>query len=638
MVIKNAKYDKLAKEKKYSKRDTSYSSFWLYNREADMNSEAFKDKFVNFYDDKNTLSEFNPAVAKNIISFWSNDGDIVLDPFSGRTRAIVSYAMNRSYVGFEVSKDVVNYMYNRFEDIGILNNQNFNIDIINDDCINVKNYLDGKVDLVFSCFDKETEVLTEDGFKLFKDLKYNDKIATLNGNDQLQYQKPIKIIKQKHDGDMYKLSSKQINLMVTPDHNLYIRDIHKDNKNKKKNFKLVQAKSAFKNLQSQYEFKKDVNWNGTQQEVFVLPEYKYKKRAKNNSIQKCVKKEKKLNMNDWLEFFGYYISEGCVGKPNTVHLYQNVNTTVFKKMKNVVERLGFSFDIKTRIRKNRTKVHGEIRIQSAQLRSYLKQFGKSFDKFIPKEFLALTIKQLNILLLSLFEGDGSIKNNKLVAYSTASEQLANNVMEIVLKIGKSANIKKYNNQQCNIDGKSYKCLPKHVITVNHTQLTPVFNCGKKTVTQKQLGIQKYNDYVYCCSVPNEIIYVRRNGKGVWCGNCPPYWNLEKYESCPGQLSDTAEYSVFLKRLKQRLRESADLLKVGGFMCMVVGDFRRRGVYIKFHSDLLSEMEDFKDMELHDVICIQNIPFHTAAFYFGSSKRTKRTAKAHEYLLVWRKIK
>jgi DNA modification methylase len=270
MVIKNAKYDKLAKEKKYSKRDTSYSSFWLYNREADMNSEAFKDKFVNFYDDKNTLSEFNPAVAKNIISFWSNDGDIVLDPFSGRTRAIVSYAMNRSYVGFEVSKDVVNYMYNRFEDIGILNNQNFNIDIINDDCVNVKNYLDGKVDLVFSC--------------------------------------------------------------------------------------------------------------------------------------------------------------------------------------------------------------------------------------------------------------------------------------------------------------------------------------------------------------------------------PPYWNLEKYESCPGQLSDTSEYSVFLKRLKQRSRESADLLKVGGFMCMVVGDFRRRGAYIKFHSDLLSEMEDFKDMELHDVICIQNIPFHTAAFYFGSSKRTKRTAKAHEYLLVWRKIK
>ena len=28
----------------------------------------------------------------------------------------------------------------------------------------------------------------------------------------------------------------------------------------------------------------------------------------------------------------------------------------------------------------------------------------------------------------------------------------------------------------------------------------------------------YNGEVYCCTVPNHVIYVRRNGKGVWCGN------------------------------------------------------------------------------------------------------------------------
>ena len=30
--------------------------------------------------------------------------------------------------------------------------------------------------------------------------------------------------------------------------------------------------------------------------------------------------------------------------------------------------------------------------------------------------------------------------------------------------------------------------------------------------------ENYNDMVYCVTVPNHIIYVRRNGKGVWCGN------------------------------------------------------------------------------------------------------------------------
>src|SRR6056297_3005308 len=114
MVIKNTKTDKLTGDKKFAKRDTSYSSFWLYNKDADMNSEHFKDSFVNFYNDKELLSEFNPTVAKNIISFWSEPQDLIYDPFSGRTRALVSYAMNRAYVGYEVSKDVVNYMCDKF--------------------------------------------------------------------------------------------------------------------------------------------------------------------------------------------------------------------------------------------------------------------------------------------------------------------------------------------------------------------------------------------------------------------------------------------------------------------------------------------------------------------------------------------
>ena len=151
MVIKNTKTDKLNEKKDFAKRDTSYSSFWLYNKEADMNSEHFKDSFVNFYDDKELLSEFNPTVAKNIISFWSEKGDIILDPFSGRTRALVSYAMDREYIGFEVSKDVTNYMEKRFEELNLTNKEDFKVQIINDDCINVNNYIEQEVDLIFSC-------------------------------------------------------------------------------------------------------------------------------------------------------------------------------------------------------------------------------------------------------------------------------------------------------------------------------------------------------------------------------------------------------------------------------------------------------------------------------------------------------
>lgn len=152
MVIKNVKTDKLMQNKDFAKRDTSYCSFWLYNNERDINSQHFKDKFVNFYDDKELLSEFNPAVAKNIISFWSEDGDVIFDPFAGRTRALVSYAMNRKYIGYEVSSDVCNYMETRFKELGLKERENFEVDIKCSDCINAQEDIKNEsCDLVFSC-------------------------------------------------------------------------------------------------------------------------------------------------------------------------------------------------------------------------------------------------------------------------------------------------------------------------------------------------------------------------------------------------------------------------------------------------------------------------------------------------------
>ncbi|MBU3957863.1 MAG: hypothetical protein KKB25_02215, partial [Nanoarchaeota archaeon] len=46
------------------------------------------------------------------------------------------------------------------------------------------------------CYDEKTEILTEDGWKRFKDLTKNDLIATLNPNtEKLEYRKPNRIIK-----------------------------------------------------------------------------------------------------------------------------------------------------------------------------------------------------------------------------------------------------------------------------------------------------------------------------------------------------------------------------------------------------------------------------------------------------------
>ena len=50
------------------------------------------------------LSKFNSENCKNIIEFFTSKGDTILDPFGGRTRAIISNHLDRKYVGFELTE------------------------------------------------------------------------------------------------------------------------------------------------------------------------------------------------------------------------------------------------------------------------------------------------------------------------------------------------------------------------------------------------------------------------------------------------------------------------------------------------------------------------------------------------------
>ncbi len=118
-------------------------------------------------------------------------------------------------------------------------------------------------------------------------------------------------------------------------------------------------------------------------------------------------------------------------------------------------------------------------------------------------------------------------------------------------------------------------------------------------------------------------------------SCPPYWNLEKYESCEGQLSDIKDYNKFLERYKQIMKKSINLLKDGKYMCLVVGDFRKNKKYYTFHLDNIKIMEEL-GMKLHDIIIIQSVTFDIANRRFGMFKNHKFTSKVHEYLLVFKK--
>lgn len=70
------------------------------------------------------------------------------------------------------------------------------------------------------CYDSKTEVLTENGWKLFKDVKMSERVATSSPSGQLEWQYPTDRIDKQYSGKMLKYSYDEVDFFVTPGHRM----------------------------------------------------------------------------------------------------------------------------------------------------------------------------------------------------------------------------------------------------------------------------------------------------------------------------------------------------------------------------------------------------------------------------------
>jgi site-specific DNA-methyltransferase (adenine-specific) len=115
---------------------------------------------------------------------------------------------------------------------------------------------------------------------------------------------------------------------------------------------------------------------------------------------------------------------------------------------------------------------------------------------------------------------------------------------------------------------------------------------------------------------------------------PPYHDIERYESGPGQLCELKTYDEFLNRIQMCGRNCFRVMKSGAFCCWVVGDWRGGGIFRVFHRDVLNIFESV-GLSPHDIVIIHNIsPW--GYIQAGKVAAKRYTGKIHEYLLVFRK--
>ena len=325
---------------------------------------------------------------------------------------------------------------------------------------------------VFECHDEETEVLTDQGFKKFNEViefaevadgtyntpiissvspVSNTKIACFNSEtDALEYHTPSAAHIYNYDGNMYHFAGEKIDICVTPNHDMWTKkQVTINGKNTWSDwFKIKAFDQASK--KGWFKFKANVS------------DYKVKE------IDSVKVGPYDVDIKIYLEFLGYLISEGCVYQnydngryDNSISISQSVSSMAYTKMRSCIAKFASQTDKichnkifinDSGYAKNKPTEMWEGRILCKELVSYFKkeigQNGnvKSIDKIIPRWALSLSKENLLILLNALLDGDGSRGNSKYnnstksFRYSTVSKKLADDIYELVFKLGFSPNI------------------------------------------------------------------------------------------------------------------------------------------------------------------------------------------------------
>ena len=337
--------------------------------------------------------------------------------------------------------------------------------------------------------DQETEVLTKSGWRTFDQVSYDNQMATINQEtNELEYQNPTGLVKKEYEGRMYKISeSQQIDLLVTPNHSLYVNTGDR----RYGEFELEKAENV---KGRQMAWKKDCNWNGEERDCFYVPGVETVKW--HNHLEKDIE----IDMDNWIEFLGYFLADGHATRTRSgqVNIACREDNEMRETEKKCLEKMPFKF----------TSTKNSYLIYDKRLLEYLRRFGLADTKYVPKEIKQLSSEQLEILLQAFLNTDGS-RNH----YYTVSEKLRDDVMEIALKTGRSANwtVKHEEGAEGNLGTANHDL---YTIAIQNEQTTPEIN-------YKDYGARdewtNYNGFVYAVDVPNDTMMVRRNGKTCWTG-------------------------------------------------------------------------------------------------------------------------
>jgi hypothetical protein len=348
------------------------------------------------------------------------------------------------------------------------------------------------------CYSDDTEVLTQDGWKLFKDVdELRDRVATLNPETfTMEYTDINFKVAKPYKGELVHFRTQNMDFMVTPEHRtpFTFRDTPgrlvftsaEDLAGRTTSHRFIQVSGH--------------DWAGVPYSFAGLSE--------------------KLSM----QFMGWYLSEGCTSKYGNSYrcaITQATYPGIVDKMLSDPEwgRIGIKWHY----------AHAGKRVPvwraSGAVFKELYEIGHAKDKYIPRNLLNGTKEGLEVFLEAYVLGDGHVrtkvkKNSGIgrkcrneVTITSTSIAIMDGLQEVCAKVGKCSSVVHRGPSQSRMrDGRIIRNTGIYSLTVKDIKRAEILPGSVSRVP--------YDGMVYCLNVPYHTLYVRRNGRPCWNGNTP----------------------------------------------------------------------------------------------------------------------
>lgn len=441
--------------------------------------------------------------------------------------------------------------------------------------------------ILSQCLPLGEKVMTSGGLKPIEQVRVGDYVFTHEG----RFKKVTKTFSRKFCGELVEIKTRGWNgtTRVTPEHPVFIRHLTKPStrwmNGKDVNIPILEKLSSASWVPSQNLSINDYVVFPRMSEIEDLDLVHIKHTYRNNNGSGMTGKHVELNVpvnNSLMNVIGYYLSEGSVRQHQPITslgIRWNFGKTekehvLAQELSACLSSLGF--------RSNIHLMQGlwEVTCSSTLLANWLiANFGKgALNKKIPLWTKKLPVAKLSALLTSYANGDGWRDPSRLgqIDLQTVSEQLANDIRCIALKIGRRAFIYEHKPRQI-IQGRKVNSHPSYLVKVSPDK---ALGCGKgfgltpfdsKAIYLKVQKVNRvpYSGNVFNLEVENDESYCSTSHTLHNCAN-----KAIGRIDWPGDLAVIEEYL----RIPKTTINKVPTLEKGEFL--FIGDWVEKTAFVK----------------------------------------------------------